>query len=448
MESKGLREKRMRLVEGANGILSKAHAAGQEILPPDEMEAWDRMVAEADGLLRHIEMLEKQERLSKSLEAPQERVTEPSAPRATQALQRYAVTNREESDRALRTWLLAAPTSGYTITADDRALCERAGISLYAKQLELTLSTRPLRSLEHRQSWEYRAQSVGTPAAGGYTVPDETMRALEVALLDFGGMRRAATVIRTDSGAALPMPTVNDTANVGVILNENTQVANQDVAFAQLVLDAYKYSSKQVLVSVELLQDSAVPVGEILGRLLGERIGRITNTHFTVGTGVSMPLGIVPAATMGFTAANASSQVTTWTYASMVELEHSVDPAYRTNAAWMMADSSIKKTKQLLDTTGRPLWSSSIVTGRPDMLMGYPVIINNDMAAMGVSAKSVLFGDLSKYIIRDVRGVTLLRLEERYADFHQVAFLAFARMDGDLLNAGTNPIKVFVNAAT
>ena len=94
---------------------------------------------------------------------------------------------------------------------------------------------------------------------------------------------------------------------MGVILNENTQVANQDVAFSQLILDAWKYSSKQVLVSVELLQDSAVPLGEILGRLLGERIGRITNTHFTVGTGVSMPLGIVPAATLGFTAPTADS---------------------------------------------------------------------------------------------------------------------------------------------
>mgnify|MGYP001114912750 CR=1 FL=1 len=44
-------------------------------------------------------------------------------------------------------------------------------------------------------------------------------------------------------------------------------------------------------------------------------------------------------------------------------------------------------------------------------------------------------------IIRDVVGVTLLRLDERYADYHQVAFLAFARSDGNLLNAGTNPVK-------
>jgi HK97 family phage major capsid protein len=274
------------------------------------------------------------------------------------------------------------------------------------------------------------------------------MRSIEIALLTYGGMRQAATILRTATGAALPIPTVNDTTQVGVILNENTQVANQDVVFAQLVLDAYKYSSKQVLVSVELLQDSAVPLGQMLGTLLGERIGRITNTHFTVGTGTAEPRGIVPAAAVGFTAGAGTTQVTTWTYASMVELEHSVDPAYRRNASWMMADSSLKKTKLLVDTQGRPLWAASIQTGAPDTLLGYPVIINQDVAAMAANAKSVVFGDLSKYLIRDVLGVTLLRLEERYADFHQVAFLAFARMDGDLLNAGTNPVKVFVNAAT
>jgi HK97 family phage major capsid protein len=274
------------------------------------------------------------------------------------------------------------------------------------------------------------------------------MRAIEIAMLTFGGMRQAATVIRTASGAALPIPTVNDTNQAGVILSENTQVANQDIAFSQLVLDAYKYSSKQVLVSVELLQDSAVPLGQIIGQLLGERIGRITNLHFTVGTGVGQPLGIVPAAAVGFTTPATDSQVTTWKYSSMVELEHSVDPAYRRNASWMMADSSLKKTKLIIDSTGRPIWSASITTGAPDMLLGYPVIINQDMAAMGANAKSVVFGDLSKYLIRDVLGITLLRLEERYADFHQIAFLAFARMDGDLLNAGTNPVKVLVNAAT
>jgi HK97 family phage major capsid protein len=454
MDTKPLREKRVRLAEEANAKLKKAHDDGRDILTAEEEESWTRIHAEIDALERRIQMEEKQARVTKALEDGEERVTEPSVPRngdgpprGTLALRHFQA-GQEDAQRAIRTWLLASPTSGYNLTSDDRALADRMGISLLSKQLEIRFSTVPMRDLTEKKTWEYRAQGVATAGAGLATVPDELMRSIEVALLTFGGMRQAATVLRTSTGAALPIPTVNDTAQSGVILDENTQVANQDVTFSQLVLDAYKYSSKQVLVSVELLQDSSVNLGQLLGQLLGERIGRITNNHFTLGTGTLQPRGIVVAATVGFTAPTADSQVTAWKYTSIVELEHSVDPAYRRGASFMMADSSLKKTKLIVDTTGRPLWAASIATGAPDTLMGYPIIINQDVAAMAANAKSVVFGDLSKYLIRDVLGVTLLRLEERFADFHQVAFLAFARMDGDLLNAGTNPVKVFVNAAT
>jgi HK97 family phage major capsid protein len=53
----------------------------------------------------------------------------------------------------------------------------------------------------------------------------------------------------------------------------------------------------------------------------------------------------------------------------------------------------------------------------------------------------MLYGALSKYQIRDVRDITLVRLDERYAELGVVAFLAFSRHDGDLLDAGTHPVK-------
>jgi len=67
---------------------------------------------------------------------------------------------------------------------------------------------------------------------------------------------------------------------------------------------------------------------------------------------------------------------------------------------------------------------------------------------MAANAKSILFGDLSKYQIREVTDVVMLRLNERYAEAHQVAFLAFQRSDGDLVDAGTNPVKHYANSAT
>jgi HK97 family phage major capsid protein len=450
---KELVEKRKRLHEENIALLAKVQKDGRELMSAEEEQEWQARDQAIEALGKNIEMRIKQDAIEARLAEVEPRKTAPAAepePRSGPAAIRYARRGQEEAARGLRLWLLGAATSGYYYPSEDRSLLDRLGIEPASKTLEVQLSTQPMRSLleADRRGWEYRAQGLGTGAAGAFAVPDELMRALEVALLAFGGMRQRCTILRTSTGAALPIPTVNDTGNVGALLAENTQVSNQDVAFAQLVLDAYKYSSKQVLVSAELLQDNAINIGAYLGEALGTRIGRITNTHFTTGTGSGQPNGIVTAAPTGFTAPNGDGQVTTWKYTSIVELEHSVDPAYRANAAFMMADSSVKKTKLILDSTGRPLWAPGIAGGAPDTLMGYPIVVNQDVAAMALSAKSVLFGDLSKYLIRDVLGITLLRLDERYADFHQVAFLAFARMDGDLLNAGTGPVKVFVNAAS
>ena len=84
----------------------------------------------------------------------------------------------------------------------------------------------------------------------------------------------------------------------------------------------------------------------------------------------------------------------------------------------------------------------------PDTILGYPVVINQDVAAMGVSAKSILFGDFSNYFVRDALDVRLVRLDERYADTLEVGFIAFQRTDANLLNAGTAPVKYYQNSAT
>ena len=92
------------------------------------------------------------------------------------------------------------------------------------------------------------------------------------------------------------------------------------------------------------------------------------------------------------------------------------------------------------DTNGQPLWRPGLSAGVPDTIDGDPYTINQEMPS-GSGQKAIIYGDLSKYIIRDVRDITLVRLDERYAELGVVAFLAFSRHDGDLLDAGTNPVK-------
>lgn len=294
---------------------------------------------------------------------------------------------------------------------------------------------------------EKRALSAVTGASGGYTVPQGFYNQIQDAMKFYGGMRQSrATVMKTSSGNDLPIPTSNDTSNVGELLGENTGAATQDLAFGQVIMKAYKYSSKVVLVPFELLQDSAFNIEQFLARKLGERIGRITNTHFTTGDNSSKPQGIVTAATLGKT--GATGQTTSIIYEDLVDLEHSVDIAYRSNAEFMFHDSTLKILKKLKDSTGRPLWLPGLEVKEPDTILGYKYTVNNDIASMAANAKSILFGDLSNYFIRDVMDIQLFRISDKYIESGQVGFLAFYRGDGRMVDAGMNPVKYYANSAT
>jgi len=342
------------------------------------------------------------------------------------------------------------------LTERQRNAAAKVGLDINSKRLHLSFGpVLKSTSQEDIRNWqqacqEQRAALTGaqsTTTTGGYTVADEMMRSLEVALLQFGGIRSVATVLRTDTGGPLPIPTTNDTSNKGALVAENTTQTELEMTFGQVVLDAYKYTSKYILASVEFLQDSSINVNQFMGEALANRIGRITSDDFTTGNGSSKPNGVVNAAASGVTGVADPP-----THDNLQDLIHSIDPAYRGNARFMFNDTtfkSIKKIKVLQysgDTTGMPLWQPGLTLGAPDTILGYSYVINQSMASPGSSAKKILFGDFSKYLIRDVKTFTLLRLDELFAQLQQVAFLAFSRHDGDLLDAGTNPVKYMSQA--
>jgi HK97 family phage major capsid protein len=128
---------------------------------------------------------------------------------------------------------------------------------------------------------------------------------------------------------------------------------------------------------------------------------------------------------------------------------HSVDPAYRTGpkVRFMFNDSTLKLLRKLKDGNGQYLWQPGMQAGEGSTLFGYQYTINQDLANVGSSSKSIVFGDFSKYKIRDVRGITVKRLNERYADSDQVGFFALMRTDGRVLDSGTDPIKYITQAA-
>lgn len=284
---------------------------------------------------------------------------------------------------------------------------------------------------------EQRAQSL-TNSAGGYTVPTDFATAIEIALKSYSGIRSAATIMTTSDGRSLPWPTVNDTSNSGALITENTADSEQDVTFGQITFGAYTFTSRIVRVSMELMQDSAFDIGALLTSLFAERLGRATAGYYATGTGSSQPQGLVTAATLGKTAASATAV----TYQEMLDLKHSVDPAYRVGAKWIMNDAILAVVKQLKDTTNRPIWQPNIAEAVPATIDGDGYFVDQGMAsAMTTGLRIMAYGDLKKFTIRDVLGYQLVVLRELYAANRQVGFNMFMRTESKLLNAGTNPVK-------
>lgn len=433
-QSKQLREQRAAIAKQIADLVVTAKKENRP-LNAEEQQQFDKMDAEQKRCLTEAEGYERMERFAD--EAVEDKRSLKSG---LKIIPEQLATGEERMD-AIRAWLLApaAPIVG-TNKKFVRA-AKKLGVDLRSNAMVIKLGQQARGGKPEQRALSH------TASAGGNLIPDEAMAALEKALLTYGGMRQAATVIRTDTGAPLPVPNINDTSNTGALITENTEnTGDADPVYGQTVFGAYTYTSKIVRVPFELMQDSLFDLASHLGEILGERLGRITNTAYTVHDGSSKPNGIVNAATSGKTAASA----TAFTYGELVDLMHSVDSAYRSGPKvyWMGHDTTLAHVKKMVDDNNRPLWQPSIDANSYDTVMGYQYIVNNDVAEIEADAKVLLFGDFSKFWIRDVQDVVVQRSDERYMEFRQSAFVAFLRTDSDAIWAsGSAPVKYLTMGA-
>lgn len=403
-------EKRANVWSQMQDIQARAERENRD-LTAEERQAWDAAEADLTAASGDVERLERMARLD-----------------TVQRDQLIVAGGPSEEERAER------DLDGEYREAFD-AYTRRGMGGLTVEQRQLMMSNQA----------EIRAGATSPGSAGGFFIPTDTLNRITETMKAYGGLLGAANVITTGSGNPLNWPTNDDTANVGAILAENTQVTEQDVTLGQKTLGAYTYTSKLVRLSLQLVQDDVFNVESWLVRKLGERIGRAVAAHLATGTGTGQPEGLFTNATAGKT--GGTGQTTSVTYDDLVDLQHSIDPAYRTGAQWAMSDSALKMVRKLKDTQGRPLWEPSLQAGVPSTLMGSSVIIDNGIPVPAANAKSIGFGDINAaYVVRQVAGGQMMRLDERYADFLQVGFLGFLRLDAKPDDGSA--FRVYAHSAT
>ena len=294
---------------------------------------------------------------------------------------------------------------------------------------------------------EHRVQTGGTTTAGGFTVPTELATFIDKAMIATGPMYRSDlfTVINSADGRPFNIPTIDDTAVTAEAHTEGTQPTDdggKDATFGQKSVSAYAFDSEWIRWSAELNADSVLNMESLLGELVGERLGRIANSKLTTGSGSSDVEGIVTNSALGKTAA-ATAAITA---DEIIDLIHSVDPAYRNaaNVALMMNDSTLAAVRKLKDGQGNYLWQmGNYQAGIPQNILGYNVVVNQAMDSLAAAKKVMLFGDMSKFYVRKVGAPSLYVARERFApDF---GILGYIRFDGVLVN--TAAIKHLITAA-
>ena len=297
-----------------------------------------------------------------------------------------------------------------------------------------------------QQGYEARVQVGSTTTAGGFTVPTELQAGIIKAMALWGPMydENVAFTLNTASGNPLTFTGVNDIATAVDKHTQGGQLTDDngvDVAFTQITLSAHAYNTEWVQVSLELMQDSIENMEAVVAELLGERIGRRVNTELTTGDGTGDPQGVVVGSTLGKTAASA----TAITADEIIDLLHSVDPAYRQSpkSAFMFNDTTLSTIRKLKDGQGNYLWQmGNVQQGVPGSLLGYRYYINQAMATAATTTKPIIFGDLGKYYVRKVGAPVIGVARERF--WPQVGIAGVVRLDGRLMD--TRAVKHMVMA--
>ncbi|MDG4826025.1 phage major capsid protein [Asanoa sp. WMMD1127] len=285
---------------------------------------------------------------------------------------------------------------------------------------------------------------------GGNTKPTTFAAQVLEAMRNRSQFFGRARLLTTSGGEVMEFPIKNAlnpatppvTLESGTILKaENTAYNKANTSWTKTNIGAYKYG---VIVEAtqEIVADSALPILSMLAADAGETVADAIVADLLLGNGTNKPWGwVTRATTSGVNAANLAGI----TFQNLLDLQYAVTAPYRRNGAYMFNDAAVPVLSKIVDGTGNYVWRPSVQAGEPDTIWGKAVLTDPNMAIAGAAAKTVLFGDPSKYMIRQVNSLRVTRSDEYGFDRDVIAFKVSWRGSGDLFDL--NSVKALTVTA-
>jgi HK97 family phage major capsid protein len=282
---------------------------------------------------------------------------------------------------------------------------------------------------------EGKAMSTAVAADGGVLVSPQAAEAIQAILVSTASIRSVASVVAVDGGS---LDFLIDRGDVGAGWATETAAASETgTGTLEKVNIPLHELAAQPKATQRLLDDAAFDVEAWLAARIAERFARSESAAFVGGNGADKPKGFLsyPAVangswswgSLGYVPTGAAGSLTS--IDPLVDLVYALGAQYRPRAAFVMNSRTTGVLRKLKDADGRFLWSDGLSAGEPARLMGYRVLICEDMPDIAANSFSIAFGDFQAgYTIAERPDLRVLR--DPYSAKPHVLFYATKRVGG------------------
>ncbi len=340
--------------------------------------------------------------------------------------------NRLQDDISTLKTSMQRPTKSGLARADSAH--KQAFLTYIAKGYEGGLAT-----------FESKALEVINNAEGGYMVPPEISDRIVTRQFDTTPMRQISTVMSISSDA---VEMLRDTAEpVAQWISEvGVPADTADNGIGRIRIPVHELYA-QPKATQKLLDDAMINVEEWLINKVASKFARAENNAFVSGDGIGMPRGftsyttstdadasrswgvlqhVATGANGGFSSENPAD--------CLFDLMHQLRVGYHPDAVWVMPRAVADTIRKFKDSsTEAYIWQPGLQQGTPATLLGFPVVLGEDMPAVGTGSLSLAFGNFKEgYTIVDRLGMRILR--DPYTGAPFIKFRCTKRTGGDVVN--------------
>lgn len=282
---------------------------------------------------------------------------------------------------------------------------------------------------------EGKALATTIAADGGYLVDPQTADRIQGTLSSTASIRAIANVVNVD---ATSYDVLVDHSELGAgWATETSTVTETDTPQIERISIPLHELSALPKASQRLLDDSAFDIEGWLAGRIADKFARSEAGAFINGDGVDKPKGILtyPAAdndawawgNLGYVASGTAGGITRAD--AIVDLVYALGAEYRANGTFVMNSKTAGHVRKLKDNDGRFVWVDGLAVGEPARLMGYRVLIAEDMPDIADDSYGIAFGDFNAgYTVAERPDLRVLR--DPFSAKPHVLFYATKRVGG------------------